>query len=229
MHSSETDATFRALRQRARQHDAADVAFAEPEHSLRCPSVLAEDGSPLFVVEAAIELAATPRPASWSLRLDDPAGPTLLRLVGDAMPGAEDDAGLRARFEALLPTVLSTSRRLWQLKPRWVERDGELLGSAAQWLLPPASWQGDRQYITDHMNEDHVEQMRAMCRHFFGLMPQQVALIALDSEGMHLRADGHVHYLPFARCCDSTREVAMETVRLSIEAGAGSDHGLAAG
>ena len=227
MNGNERDSTFRSLRQRARQHDAADVVFTAREQTLHCFSALAEDGSPLFAVDATIDWCGDPQPASWSVSLQGQTGSTLLRLLGNASPVAQSDAELHARFEAFFPGRLNAASRLWRLEPQAVELDGKPFGTAVQWLLPTAGWQGDRQYITDHMNEDHIEQMQAMCRHFFAVAPQQVALIALDSEGMHLRADGQVHYLPFARCCDGTREVAMETVRLSAEAGAGPDHGAA--
>lgn len=227
MTMTEIDPAFRALRQRARVPLVADVTFAERNSAFsQLPTVLSAEGLPLFAIAVA-DGAAGPQPATWSLQLQDQANSVSLKLSGEAIPVAADAAELRARFEAFFPDRLNTAVELWQLKPTQAVLDGKELGGGQQWLLPEASWYSDRQYITDHMNEDHVKQMLAMCRHFFDLTPQQVTLIALDSEGMHLRADERLLYLPFAMSCDSTREVAMETVRLSIEAGAGPDYGAA--
>ncbi|HNJ74757.1 MAG TPA: hypothetical protein PL081_06850, partial [Pseudomonadales bacterium] len=114
MNGNERDSTFRSLRQRARQHDAADVVFTAREQTLHCFSALAEDGSPLFAVDATIDWGGDPQPASWSVSLQGQTGSTLLRLLGNASPVAQSDAELHVRFEAFFPGRLNAASRLWR-------------------------------------------------------------------------------------------------------------------
>jgi len=66
------------------------------------------------------------------------------------------------------------------------------------------------QHAIDHMNDDHVENMKEMCRGVYGLSPERVRMVALDATGFDLDADAQRHRFSFGR------EVAASEVRHAI-------------
>jgi putative heme iron utilization protein len=59
--------------------------------------------------------------------------------------------------------------------------------------------------------------MEAMLR-ARGEEPREVAMLACDPEGFHLRSGGRVLWIPFARACPTANDVRAEMVRLTREA-----------
>ena len=119
------------------------------------------------------------------------------------------------RFLAFHPDAAESD--LLHLGVGGIKLDGTNL-DAEVFVLGDPGWLSEEQFILDHMNEDHVKEMRLMCSHFFSIKEAAPRMIAVDSEGMHLHADGRVLYLRFDSRCDTTREVAMQTVILTRRA-----------
>jgi hypothetical protein len=67
------------------------------------------------------------------------------------------------------------------------------------------------------MNEDHRDALEAMLR-ARGEEPLEVAMLACDPEGFHVRNGGRVRWIPFARACATANDVRAEMVRLAREA-----------
>lgn len=79
--------------------------------------------------------------------------------------------------------------------------------------------------IVEHMNGDHVDAVRAYCRHFFGRDAQQATLVGVDAHGVDLLADGAALRLPFtAPAPDSTavRQQLIDLLRVAREATGGA-------
>jgi len=159
--------------------------------------------------------------------LGDPQAVGRASLLGEAhaLPDAERKAAAD-RYFAFYPEAKQYESLgdfgFWRIEPvrvrwiggfgeiRWIERD--------EWLVPTPEWSTGEGYIVGHMNEDHGDAMEAMLRARFGEEPNEVAMLACDVEGFHLRSNGRVRWIPFAKPCVTQTDVRMEMVRLTREA-----------
>ncbi len=197
------------------------------------PFALTIEGRPLLYVSQLAEhtknLAADPRCCLTVLEstAGDPQAVGRASLLGEAhaLPDAERRAAAD-RYFALFPESRAYEQMgdfgFWRVEPvrvrwiggfgeiRWIERD--------DWLVPTPEWSSGEVYIVGHMNDDHADAMQAMVRARFGAAPSDVAMLACDVEGFHLRADGAVRWIPFARPCTTQTDVRTEMVRLTREA-----------
>jgi len=97
-------------------------------------------------------------------------------------------------------------------KIHWIEKEA--------WVQAVPEWQDDEASIVAHMNDDHADSLRAMCRSFVADDCESAEMLSLDPNGFHVRTPSHIHYLNFATPCFTTREVREEMIRLSRLAGA---------
>lgn len=82
--------------------------------------------------------------------------------------------------------------------------------------MPIAEWEKDRDHIISHMNEDHAGNMIDLIHYHFKAKPKTVELVEISSEGFHMKTEDATHYLAFDNICNTTREMAMESARMSI-------------
>lgn len=66
----------------------------------------------------------------------------------------------------------------------WVERE--------DYLLPPSPLAEQEDGILAHMNADHVDNLRAYCRHTHGVDPFSAEMIGIDPDGFDVRTDTRV-------------------------------------
>ena len=154
-------------------------------------------------------------------------------LLGEVRQASEaEHAALAERYFALFPEQREYEAlgdfAFWWLEPvrvRWIGGFGEIAWLEPEaWLLPSPEWQLGEAGIVAHMNEDHRDALLAMARARFAVRSDDVAMLACDAEGCHLRADGAVRWIAFDRACQTANDVRAEMVRLTREARAGS-HG----
>jgi putative heme iron utilization protein len=197
------------------------------------PFALTHEGCPLIYVSRIAEhtrnLAANPHAC---LTVIEPAtanrqalGRTSLLGEAQEVPDAEREA-VAQRYFAFFPEQRQYEQfhdfSFWRIEParvRWIGGFGEIHWVERDaWLLETPEWGSGEAKIVDHMNEDHRDAMELMVRHLLGAEPEDVAMVAADSEGFHLRTGGAIHWLPFAHPCNTSNEVRTEMVRLTKEA-----------
>jgi hypothetical protein len=59
----------------------------------------------------------------------------------------------------------------------------------ADYLFPPSPLDKQEADILAHMNADHVENLRAYCRHIHGAESESVEMIGIDPDGFDVRTD----------------------------------------
>ncbi|MBL0711480.1 MAG: DUF2470 domain-containing protein [Colwellia sp.] len=82
--------------------------------------------------------------------------------------------------------------------------------------MPTAEWEKDRDYIINHMNEDHVNNMVDLVHYYFNTKPKSVELVDISSEGFYIKTEDTTHYLAFDNPCSTTIGMAEESARMSI-------------
>lgn len=152
-------------------------------------------------------------------------------VLGEVRQASEaEHETLAARYFALFPEQREYEAlgdfSFWWLEPvrvRWIGGFGEIAWLEADaWLLPSPEWQLGEAGIVTHMNEDHRDALLAMARARFAVQSDDVAMLACDAEGFHLRGDGVVRWIAFDRVCQTANDVRAEMVRLTREARVGS-------
>lgn len=198
------------------------------------PFALTLEGRPLLYVSQLAEhtknLAANPRCCLTVAESTqgDPLAVGRASLLGEAhaLPDAEHQAAAD-RYFALFPESRAYEQMhdfgFWRIEPvrvRWIGGFGEIHWIERDaWLVATPEWSTGEGYIVGHMNEDHGDAMEAMCNARFGAgTGKDVAMLACGVEGFHLRADGVVRWIPFAKPCATQTDVRMEMVRLTREA-----------
>ncbi|MEM1245300.1 MAG: DUF2470 domain-containing protein [Acidobacteriota bacterium] len=190
----------------ARWHlrEAATAELHVAAGSAHCAFVCTREGEPVVAAGSAF-------PEGVAVELHEARG-TILQ--GKLRP--LDDEAARHRFFAIANEAGPSLLRRLEIE-EVVLPNGARIG-AGDWLFAEPGWVEKEQYILDHMNEDHVREMREMCAQLAGVEEAEPRMLAVDPEGMHLRAGGAVHYLRFDETCDTVREVAMQTVMLTHRA-----------
>lgn len=174
------------------------------------PFVLDHAGHPLILISTIAEhtknIQADPH---VSLIAFDPAGTDIqagarLTLVGDAEPAAKDDL-LRARYLRYFPQAEQyfdmhdfQFYRITVQQARYIGGFGKIHWLPAADLMPPASSLAEQEPgILAHMNADHLENLRAYCRHVHDVQPEQAEMIGIDTDGFDVRADGALRRFTF--------------------------------
>ncbi len=194
------------------------------------PFAMTHEGRPLIYVSRIAEhtrnLAADPRACLTVIEATRGNKQALGRtsLVGEAheVPAAEREAAAQ-RYFAFFPEQRAYEEfhdfSFWRLEPtrvRWIGGFGEIHWiERDEWLVATPEWSAGEASIVDHMNEDHRDAMEEMCRRFLGIEPDGIELVAVDSEGFHLKTGAAIHWLPFEQVCNTSHEVRMEMVRLT--------------
>lgn len=194
------------------------------------PFAMTHEGRPLLYASRLAEhtrnMAAEPR-ACLTVAESGTQAVGRASLLGTAHQAPEaDHAMLAARFFALFPEQREYEQLgdfgFWWLEPvrvRWIGGFGEIGWiEREEWLLDTPEWQLGEAGIVGHMNEDHREALEAIVRARCGEDPREVAMLACDPEGFHVRNGGAVRWVPFARPCATANEVRAEMVRLTREA-----------
>lgn len=198
------------------------------------PFALTHEGRPLLYVSRLAEhtrnLAADPRACltvtDAAAAASDPQTLQRASLLGEAHQASEvEHAALAARFFALFPEQREYEPlgdfAFWWLEPvrvRWIGGFGEIgWVEREDWLVDTPEWQLGEAGIVGHMNEDHRDALEALLR-ARGEDPREVAMLACDPEGFHVRNGVRVRWIPFARPCPTADDVRAEMVRLTREA-----------
>ncbi len=76
---------------------------------------------------------------------------------------------------------------------RYIGGFGSIHWIAAEDFAPPANSLGDSESsILEHMNQDHLHNLRAYCEHVHGVHADDVRMIGVDVDGFDVRADQRV-------------------------------------
>jgi heme iron utilization protein len=67
-------------------------------------------------------------------------------------------------------------------------------------------------HVVAHMNDDHVENMREMCRGLYGFAPEQAAMTSVDRTGFFVRTQGPDRLVHFS----FGREITGDDVRTAV-------------
>ncbi len=197
------------------------------------PFAMTHEGRPLVYVSRIAEhtrnLGANPRACLTVIEATRGNRQALGRtsLLGEAheVPAAERDAAAQ-RYFAFFPEQRAYEEfhdfEFWRIEPtrvRWIGGFGEIHWIERDaWLIQTPEWSAGEASIARHMNDDHRDAMESMCRHFLGVEPDGLELVAVDPEGFHVRAGAALHWLPFASVCHTSNEVRSEMVRLTKQA-----------
>jgi len=196
------------------------------------PFAMTHEGRPLLyasrLAEHARNLAAQPRACLTVLEatLGDAQAVGRASLLGEARQAPEaEHAALAARFFALFPEQREYEQLgdfgFWRLEPvrvRWIGGFGEIgWVERDEWLLETPEWRHGEAGIVGHVNQDHRDALEAILR-ARGEPAYEVAMLACDPEGFHVRSAGRVSWIPFARACPTASDVRAEMVRLAREA-----------
>ena len=92
-------------------------------------------------------------------------------------------------------------------KIHWVEPE--------QYLLPASALADQEEDILQHMNSDHVENLKAYCRHVHGFEVSQASMIGIDPDGFDLRADAQVLRFEFAHPVNDAQQARQALVQLA--------------
>ena len=201
------------------------------------PFAMTLEARPLLYVSRLAEhthnLAADPRCCLTVLEstLGDRQAVGRASLLGEAraVPDAER-AAAAARYFAVFPEQRRYEElgdfAFWRLEPvraRWIGGFGEIRWiERADWLVPTPAWASGEASIVEHMNDDHRDALEALARRHLG-SAHDVAMLACDVEGFHVRTGGAVRWIPFAKPCATAEQVRMEMVRLTREARAAAE------
>ena len=154
---------------------------------------------------------------------DDVQAVARLTLLAEAQPllDAVDIAAAAARYYRYFPASQDYHQvhdfDFWRLQPvRWRYIGGF---GAIHWLdrvelANPFAGEPEQDMLA-HMNADHAPALAHYVQ-LAGLPAEPAAeLVGLDSEGFHLRIGAALHWLPFARPCQTPLEVRQALVALA--------------
>jgi hypothetical protein len=125
----------------------------------------------------------------------------------------EADGAETGRFAAFFPG--GSALCLEPTRVRVVAAAGPAALDAGEFLLPAPAWKAEEAGILEHMNDDHVDAMLRMCRHYHGAEAKSARLVAADPEGLHVRTERGTFYFAFDRRCETHDDVHHATVHLA--------------
>lgn len=123
-----------------------------------------------------------------------------LTLVGDAVRLSDNLDALRARYLSYFPDAARLFAlgdfafyRITPLRLRYIGGFGAIHWISAEGYTPPANRLAEQEAeIVAHMNADHVQSLRAFCRHFGQVSAHDATMVAIDCDGFDARADGEL-------------------------------------
>ena len=83
------------------------------------------------------------------------------------------------------------------------------------WPLPYPEWSGNENSAIEHMNQDHKDSLKKYAKELLEIESDEVSLMAVDSEGFHLKINDRVHYLNFQANAHDAQGLRREFVNLS--------------
>ena len=119
-----------------------------------------------------------------------------LTLIGEAVQIDKNDSDLRARYLRYLPQTVGyfdmhdfAFYRIKIHQARYIAGFGKMgWADGAEMTATNTQITALENGMMAHMNTDHADSMMAYCQHFYGLNPQRVELIGIDSDGFDIRA-----------------------------------------
>ena len=199
------------------------------------PFVTTREGVPVVYVSSIAQhtrnLLADPR---VSLTVVEPGGGNQQALgrvtvVGDAAEvSADERAEVAARYFRFFPEAEGYAGThdfafysIDVRRVRYIGGFGQIFWVEPEdWQLPTPEWGGNEQGILDHMNTDHLDALERMAGSCGAAVEagSTPTLVAVDSEGTHLRCGGAVHYLPFRAAALDSDGVRRAMIELSRSA-----------
>lgn len=194
------------------------------------PFVLSACGKPVILVSDIAQHTANMNADSKSCLSVQQSGPGhqqelgRVTLVGDArkLPEALVEEQL-ARYYTFFPQAKHYGQAhgfsLYWIDPvrvRFIRGFGQIAWiEKADWELPVPEWQPQAADMIAHMNEDHGPALQRIAARLGAAEATQVRMLALDSEGFHLRAGDGIHYVPFEQACPQAEDVRAAMVALA--------------
>ncbi len=147
-----------------------------------------------------------------------------LTLVGDAARVDDNLDLLRARYCDYFPDAKHLLAlgdfSFYRIEPvmlRFVAGFGAMHWISAASYAPPANRLDEQQSsIIEHMNSDHLHNLRDYCRHFKRRTAAAAMMIGIDCDGFDVRADGDLLRFEFAEPvtdADAARQALINMAR----------------
>jgi putative heme iron utilization protein len=192
------------------------------------PFVLDQSGMPLILISTIAEHTKNIRgDARVSLIAFDPASPDMqagarLTLAGEAEPVTKDEL-LRARYLRYFPQAAQYFDMHDFLFHRIAVRQARYIGGFGNihWIpgdelqAPPNQLAEQEAGILDHMNADHIDNLKAYCRHVHGVEAQTASMLGIDADGFDVRADERVLRFDFDSAIHDAGEARTALVALA--------------
>jgi putative heme iron utilization protein len=120
-----------------------------------------------------------------------------LTLLAEAEQTNQDDALIRARYLRYIPQAESyfnthdfTFYTLYISHARYIAGFGKMGWlEGSDFKIPSNPIFFEEAKILNHMNQDHVENLKAYCHHYHQIQTQSVEMIGIDSLGFDVRTD----------------------------------------
>ena len=164
------------------------------------PFVLDAHGRPVLLVSRLAahtqDMLRNPA-ASLTAHGDDVVTEARITLMGRVTEVDRDSPAAR-RYLAVLPEAQAYAGfgdfgflRLEPVAGHYVGGFGDIRWfDGADYLMPATALDDRGDDIVDHMNEDHLDTMRAYCAGRLDAPPSNVQMLSVDGDGFDLRADG---------------------------------------
>jgi heme iron utilization protein len=170
------------------------------------PFVLDQDGRPLILISTIAEHTRNiQKNPHVSLIAFDHAAPDMqaggrLTLLGEASIADKQEGPLRARYLSYFPQAAQyfdmhdfLFHRIEIRQARYIGGFGNIHWIPGAELLPPANQLAKQEAgILAHMNADHVDSLRAYCRHAHEVEVESAEMVGIDTDGFDIRADGRL-------------------------------------
>lgn len=168
------------------------------------PFVLDHDGNPLILISTIAEhtknIQTDPRVSliAFEPNAADLQASGRLTLIGNAEAVPKGDSASRDRYLRYFPQAQRyfdthdfLFYRILVRQARYIGGFGKIHWIDGTQLRPPANKLAQQEStIIEHMNADHADSLRAYCRHWHQIEPQQARMLGIDTDGFDVLADG---------------------------------------
>jgi hypothetical protein len=192
------------------------------------PFILDQAARPVIYVSRLAEhtknIDADPRA---SLLVHEPAAnvqaAARLTLAGDAVRVSDNPDALRARYLNYFPDAARLIAlgdfafyRIVPLRLRYIGGFGAIHWISAEDYAPPANRLAEQEMeIVAHMNADHVQSLRDLCRHFRQAPTHDAIMVGIDCDGFDARAEGELLRFDFEQPVASAADARRALVALA--------------
>lgn len=192
------------------------------------PFVLDHEGQPLLLISTIAEHTKNiTADCKASLLVfageEDLHANARLTLIGDIEQTDKSDPYLRARYLRYFPAAEQYFSahdfyfyRMYIRQARYIAGfgsmswiDGDAMKSAPSRLIVQEA------VILEHMNTDHVDSLRAYCRHFHQRQATDVEMIGIDCDGFDVRADDEILRFSFDQPVTDAQSARTALVAIS--------------